>query len=116
VTVANATAAGDGQAQVSSEAAAPAPGEFVVVVHAREDSWISLVADGQTVFQDILTASSEKTVHAQKTLVMRAGNVGDLDISFNGNKLPVQGESGEAKTLTFGAGGLVAQTGSQLPN
>jgi cytoskeleton protein RodZ len=116
-TINPATAGAEGQVQAAAETAMPAAGEFEVTIRAKEDSWLLLVADGNTIYHDVLGASSEKTVRAQKTLVVRAGSVGDLEISFNGSKLPVQGESGEVKTLTFGAEGLMpAQSGSQLPN
>ena len=39
-------------------------------------------------------------------IVIRAGNAGALDFEFNGQKLPTQGDFGEAKTLIFTAHGL----------
>lgn len=97
------------QPAVDSQATPPRSGAFVVLVRAREESWVSIVADGQTTFQDILAAGSEKEVRAQRTIVVRAGNIGGLDISFNGNRLPLQGDFGEAKTLTFDSSGLEQQ-------
>jgi cytoskeleton protein RodZ len=84
----------------------PGPGSFVVLIKAREDSWISVVADGKQILQDTLQAPLEKAVEARTRIVIRTGNAGALDFSFNGKKLPVQGEYGEVKTLTFGADGL----------
>jgi cytoskeleton protein RodZ len=115
--ITSATAEGEGEGPLpSGSAATPATTEFEVVIRARQDSWLLLIVDGKTVFHDVLAASGEKAVRAQKTLVVRAGSVGDLDISFNGNQLPVQGETGQVKTLTFGADGLMEPPpGSQLP-
>jgi len=38
--------------------------------------------------------------------VIRAGDVGALEFSFNGKKLPIQGDYDEVKTLVFDANGL----------
>jgi cytoskeleton protein RodZ len=94
------------------EAAPPAAmpesnaGAFRVLIQAREDSWVSIMADGKQVFQDTLTASAEKSIEARNQVVVKTGNVGALDISFNGTKLPSQGGYNRVKTLTFDAGGL----------
>jgi cytoskeleton protein RodZ len=84
----------------------PASGAFLVLIKAREDSWISITVDGEVTTRRILAASSQKTFAAHQELVIRAGNVGALDFEFNGKKLSQQGASGEAKTLTFDANGL----------
>jgi cytoskeleton protein RodZ len=81
-------------------------GSFAVLIKANDDSWLSVSADGKTVYSDTLVAPAEKSVYGQKQIVVRAGNVGALDFFFNGKKLPRQGDEGEAKTLTFGANGL----------
>ena len=82
------------------------PASFTVLVKANEDSWLTVTADTKVLFQDTLSAAAEKSISAQKQVVLRAGNVGGLDIFFNGKKVPAQGEPGEAKTLTFGQNGL----------
>jgi cytoskeleton protein RodZ len=86
----------------------PAPAAFTVTVQANYDSWLSVTADGKPVFSETLIAPASKSFQAQKQLVIRAGNVGGLDISFNGQKLSAAGDAQEAKTLTFGPSGLQA--------
>lgn len=81
-------------------------GQFTVTILAREDSWLSITADGQPVFEDTLTAENPRAIHAQKEVVIRAGNTGALDFVFNGKKLSSQGDYGEVKILTFGPAGL----------
>ncbi len=90
-----------------SGAALPLPGEFTVVIQAREDSWVFLNSDGKTVLSDTLVAGTQRSVRARKEVVVRAGNSGAVDFFFNGKKLPAQGDYGEVKTLTFGATGIV---------
>jgi cytoskeleton protein RodZ len=91
---------------VDQPTTAAANGMFEVRVKAREDAWISITADGQQIMQDILTAQTEKSIEARSQVTIRTGNVGALDFSFAGKKLPVQGDFGEVRTLTFDSNGL----------
>jgi cytoskeletal protein RodZ len=85
---------------------ASSPGTFVVKIRASDDSWLSITADGKEIMQDTLAAEEEKSIEAQKEIVIKAGNVGGVDLWFNGNKLPSQGEYGNVRVLTFDANGL----------
>jgi cytoskeleton protein RodZ len=82
------------------------PGAFLVQIKAREDSWLVVSADGKEIMQDTLHASAEKSVGARNQIVIKTGNAGALDISFNGRKLPTQGSDNEVKTLLFDPNGL----------
>ena len=91
----------------ASDAASPAqPGEFTVLIQAREDSWLSITVDGKVLPSDMLPAGDQRSVNGRKQVVIRAGNTGAVDFIFNGKKLTPQGDFGEVKTLTFGADGL----------
>ncbi len=93
----------------SQELSTSADGSFLVVVQAREDSWVSIIADGKEVMKDVLGAPAQKAIEAHKEVVIKAGNIGALDFVFNGKKLPSQGEYDEVKTLTFDPNGLQSQ-------
>jgi cytoskeleton protein RodZ len=80
---------------------------FFVQVKAKEDSWVSIVADGKSVMQRVLTADKHKKIKAGKTLVLRTGNAGGIEVSFNGRSLGPLGNENEPRTLTFNAAGLV---------
>jgi cytoskeleton protein RodZ len=106
------------QPPVKSQPPAPAPvaaetkpGEkekaFFVSVKAREDSWVSIVADGKSIMQRVLGADKHKKVKAGKVLVLRTGNAGGIEVSFNGRSLGAIGNENEPRTLTFKASGLV---------
>jgi cytoskeleton protein RodZ len=84
----------------------PSPGEFTVIIQAREDCWISVTADGKTLSSELLAAGTERTVRGRKEVVVKAGNAGGVDVKFNGKKVDLQAEYGEVKTVTFGPGGL----------
>jgi cytoskeleton protein RodZ len=90
--------------------AVPTNGTFLLVIKAREDSWLSISVDGEIVTRSLLTAPAQESVRAHDEMVIRAGNVGALDFEFNGIKLPTQGGLGEAKTLTFDPNGLRSPT------
>jgi cytoskeleton protein RodZ len=97
-----------GASQAAPFGAAPVSnsGAFVVLIKAREDSWVSITADGQPVIQDTLTPAAEKSIQAHNQIVVKTGNVGALDISFNGKKLAPQGHDNQVRTLTFDLNGL----------
>jgi cytoskeleton protein RodZ len=86
--------------------AIPANAPLLVLIKAREDSWLSIYVDGEIVTRALLSAPAQRSVRAAKEIVVKAGNVGALDFEFNGKKLPTQGDYGEVKTLTFDANGL----------
>ena len=86
------------------------PGSFLVQIKAREDSWVSIVADGKPVMQEILSASAEKSIEARSQVILKTGNVGALDILFNGKQLPPQGGFSQVKTLSFDSNGLRTET------
>ena len=100
------------QPPVSPDAAAntkPAEKEkaFFVSVKAKEDSWVSIVADGKSVMQRVLGADKHKKIKAGKVLVLRTGNAGGIEVSFNGRSLGAIGNENEPRTLTFKSNGLV---------
>jgi cytoskeletal protein RodZ len=80
---------------------------FVVQVKAKEDSWVSIVADGKSVMERVLTADKKKKIKAGKVLILRTGNAGGIEVSFNGVSLGSLGNENEPRTLTFNANGLV---------
>ena len=90
-------------------AAPPAvtPGEFTVLIQTREESWISVTADGKTTPSELLAAGSERTIRGRKEVIVKVGNAGGVDFHFNGKKLDTGGEFGEVKTITLGPGGII---------
>jgi cytoskeleton protein RodZ len=92
---------------VTAATPAAAPGEFTVVIQAREESWISITADGIAISSELLSAGGERAVSGRKEIIVKAGNAGGVDFRFNGQRLDVGGESGEVKTVTFGPRGIL---------
>jgi cytoskeleton protein RodZ len=102
-------------AQAALHAAAPLQdsttpaGMFTVVLMGNDESqacWVSIVADGQPPVEVTLVAPYEKVVQAKNEAVVKIGSAGAVDVFFNGQQLPSQGDYGVVRTLTFHADGL----------
>jgi cytoskeleton protein RodZ len=83
------------------------PGEFTVVIRAREESWTTITADGKTISSELLPAGSERAVRGRKEITVRTGNAGGVDFRFNEKKVDIGGDYGEVKTVTFGPRGIL---------
>jgi cytoskeleton protein RodZ len=103
-------------AAVNSQPPQPSPSEpaaqkseksFFISVKAKEDSWVSIVADGKSVMQRVLPADKHKKIKAGRLLILRTGNAGGIEVSFNGRSLGAIGNENEPRTLTFNSNGLV---------
>jgi cytoskeleton protein RodZ len=80
---------------------------FLVVVRAKEDAWVSLVADGKTSWEGILRADRQRQVRAGRQVVLTTGNAGGLTVIYNGKVLRTLGSESEVRTLTFTRAGPV---------
>jgi hypothetical protein len=83
---------------------------FTVLIKAQQDCWVLIKTDGKPGGQEMLSAGAQRAVTGTRQIEVRAGNIGALDFSFNGHKLPAQGDYGEVKTLSFGPDGLDVST------
>jgi cytoskeleton protein RodZ len=76
-------------------------GPIDVKIHANQDSWISITADGKTIMKGTLPAASEKAVRAKEQVVVVLGNVGGVEVSYNGKPIDNLGTGKEVKKITF---------------
>ncbi len=79
---------------------------FSVKVHATAESWVSITADGRPVIEGVLAADTEKSVHAQRSVVVKTGNAGGVELFHNGKPVPALGELNQVKTVTLGPDGV----------
>ena len=77
------------------------------MVQAREESWVSITADGKAHSSELLGPGSERALRGRKEVIVKLGNAGGVDLRLNGKKLDTGGDFGEVKTVTIGPGGLV---------
>lgn len=99
----------------TAEIAPAAAGPITIVIRAHKDCWLTLTSDGKSVFEGMLTAGGVKKISAQHGAVVKAGNVGAVDISFNGTKVPTDGQAGQVKSFSFDESGLSTVTSSSAP-
>lgn len=81
-------------------------GSFSVVIKAREASWISIAADGRMLWEGTLNANHERSVTADRELVLKTGNAAGIEVSHNGKMLGTLGKDKQVRTLTFNTAGL----------
>jgi cytoskeleton protein RodZ len=89
-----------------------APAPLMLKVNLREDSWISITADGHESTRGTLTAPAVRSVRAASEIVVKTGNAGAVEFDFNGKKIPPQGTNGEVQTLVFDSSGWRVETTS----
>jgi len=75
-------------------------------VFAREDSWLSVSVDGKELGQGILSAQKSRSIRAQKEVRLKVGNLAGVQVSFNGERVDVDGQAKQVKELIFTAQGL----------
>jgi cytoskeletal protein RodZ len=66
----------------------------------KSDSWMSVAADGTTVFEGLLKAGTEKTFRGA-VVTVHAGNAGGVDVVANGKDLGALGAPGAVVNRTF---------------
>jgi cytoskeletal protein RodZ len=79
---------------------------LTLVIRASENSWVSVLADGQVVTQETLIAPANTSVHASRQITVRVGNAAGISFLFNGQEVPAQGDEAEVRTVVFDASGF----------
>lgn len=75
----------------------------VVVIEARQNCWLNVVVDGETVFSRTLKAGEKQEFEGKQSVYIKAGNAGGIDITYNGKKVEPIGKYGEVKEIEFTA-------------
>jgi len=97
----------------SATQAAKSSGALRLIIRATENSWVSVLADGQPVTQETLIAPAHTTIHADREIVARIGNAAGITFEWNGQEIAAQGLEGEAKTVVFDAQGMRVMSPTQ---
>jgi cytoskeletal protein RodZ len=79
---------------------------LTLVIRATETSWISVLADGQTVSQETLIAPAHTSIRATHEIVARIGNAAGVTFLWNGQEIPAAGAEAEVKTFVFDSTGM----------
>jgi cytoskeletal protein RodZ len=105
---ASGAAPNDGTApnQPDSKPPAKSTAPLKLVIRANETSWISLIADGQTVSRETLIAPAHASVRANHEIVAKIGNAAGVTFLWNGKEIPADGAEAEVKTFIFDSDGM----------
>jgi cytoskeleton protein RodZ len=88
---------------------------LTLVIRATETSWISVLADGQTVSQETLIAPANTSVRANREIVAKIGNAAGVTFLFNGQEIRADGAEAEVKTFVFDSNGMRVAAASPAP-
>ena len=85
------------------EAAKPPVSTAPVYVEATatDQAWVSVIADGSTIFEGTLQPGDTQLWEAQETLDIFAGNAGGLELAPNGEVATVMGSNGQQGEKIF---------------
>ncbi|MBE9137512.1 helix-turn-helix domain-containing protein [Nodosilinea sp. LEGE 07088] len=84
---------------LATEAVLEAP--VVVSASLSDRAWLSVVADGENVYEGVAESGFEETWTAQTSLEFTTGNAGGVELSVNGDRAVTVGDNGDVRTLTF---------------
>ena len=90
----------------ATQAANAVDGALVLAVRANQESWVSMVVDGKPYMDQVLVPGNEQMVRAREKIVLKTGNAGGLQISYNGKALAPLGKGGQVRTVTFTSTGV----------
>jgi len=109
---AQSNAPGSTQPAAPTSLASPAP-PLTLIIRASENSWISVLADGQAVSEETLIAPAHTSVRAKREIVVKTGNAAGVSFLWNGKEVPAQGAEAEVRTFVFDASGMRTTTPAQ---
>lgn len=105
------TAADPTEGSESPEAVTPSPepeppsvaleAPIVVTANLSDRAWMSVVADGRTLYEGTPEGGYQETWTAQNSLVIRTGNAGGVSLAVNGADPVVLGQAGVVRTVTL---------------
>ena len=99
-------------------AAAANAQQFEVTVRARDKAWVSIKSDGKITVRGIIGPPDVKTIHASDQVVFWTGNAGAVDVTFNGQPVPLAGGPNEVAVVVITPKGATAgkpPTGNRTP-
>ncbi|HEY4900765.1 MAG TPA: RodZ domain-containing protein [Terriglobales bacterium] len=86
---------------------------FEVKVRAKDSAWVSIKSDGKYIVRGIIGPPDVKTVHASDQVVVFTGNAGAVEVSFNGQPVPLPGGPNQEGVLVFNSHGAVSPKPAQ---
>jgi len=78
----------------------PSAGHLLLRLTATEATWVSIVADGKTVYVGVLQPSETRSIDG-KFAKLTTGNAGGLSVEYNGKSIGSVGDRGQVRVVTF---------------
>jgi cytoskeleton protein RodZ len=78
-------------------------------IRAKEESWVRITGDGRLLMEGILSPSASRQFAAARELVVKLGNAGVVELSYNGKPVPAFSPETKTKTITFTPDGQTSQ-------
>jgi hypothetical protein len=103
--------AGTSAAKVVAGSEGYAP--FEVTVRAKDRARVEVRSDGEIVVRGVIEPSEVRTFHATKRLVFWTANAGEVELSFNGKNVPLNGGENDEQVLVFNSHGLLVRPAAQ---
>jgi Domain of unknown function (DUF4115) len=80
---------------------------FEVTIRAIDKAWVSIKSDGQFKVRGIIGPPDVKVIRATDQIVFWTGNSGAVEVSFNGQRVPLVGGPNSEGVLVFNSHGVV---------
>lgn len=75
--------------------------EVQLKLSALEQVWVSVIADGNSIFTGVLQARDTKVFESRETAKIRIGNAGCVQVVYNGRSIGALGPRGQVLTAVF---------------
>ena len=86
---------------------------FEVTVRAKDSAWVSIKSDGKVIVRGIISPPDVKTIRANEQIVFFTGNAGAVEVSFNGQPVPLAGGPNQEGVLVFSPHGAMSPKPAQ---
>jgi len=97
----------------SIAASAQAGTPFDVTIRAKNRARIEIKSDGKVLLRGVMNPDDVKTIHATNKVVFWTANARDVELSFNGKNVPLDGGKSDEQVLVFNSQGLLPQSAAQ---
>lgn len=91
----------ESQHNVATEHGLTSPAANHVTIHAREKCWLQAIADDAHTREVFLQPGDQVVLNFDKSMVVKLGNGGGVDVTYDGKPIETGVPSGSVKTLTF---------------
>lgn len=93
----------------SGQGAAP----FEVTVRAKDRARVEIKSDGKVLIRGVMNHADVKTIHATNKVVFWTANAGEVELSFNGQNVPLNSGENDEQVLVFNSRGLLTRPAAQ---